>query len=647
MNFFQLGLSFSGFSVPLITELFILIDWGIYSIACAALQGFFEILQVSYELFGSSSSEGWEKAHAIMKRIMALGGVYALFRVGIMMINYLIDPSKLSDAQKTGTKIIKNIFIAAVLLLSSSFIFQKLGEFQRLVFESNLIENIIYGENGENNKKTIKEKAKSFTNKTWQLFFTKIEGKNDAECSKNYALVSQGQAEIRVLIGCHYKYYDYFPIAPFIVGILLIYYFVVYSIELGSRMIKLLVLEILSPIPIIMSIDPSSKNNLNNFVKTYIPIYLQVFLRVITLYMALALCNIVLGELQSSISSGTLLFEINDLSFFLKIIVIIGIFQGAKELPKLVQEALGFKFGSGPGNFTGALKGIVGGTAGFIGGTVAGAVTGGVGGAVAGGLRGGYSGAKDGYHSKNWGDNISKTVSNIGRSGALGKGFHNAGGMMPFIGGSIANKFGAQNRHDKTIDDYKKAMGKADKQISNVNRSAELRERLNSTINDEFTRQYGNLEELMSKDPNVRKWEEAIAINQSNGFYQQDESYREYDLQQLQAAKDKVQQNYENSRQVYFNEQINLANSDRNDLSDDTKNIQRELHRYNSFNEENGISNREISNYGDMSRISNLDADQIVKYEDQIRDLRKQQKDFENSNSVKASKAAAEYKKRK
>ncbi len=643
MNFFQLGLSFSGFSVPLITELFILIDWGIYSIACAALQGFFEILDVSYELFGSSSSEGWKKAHAIMKRIMALGGVYALFRVGIMMINYLIDPSKLSDAQKTGTKIIKNIFIAAVLLLSSSFIFQKLGEFQRLVFESNVIENIIYGENGENNKKTIKEKAKSFTNKTWQLFFTKKEGKNDDECSKNYALVSQGQAEIIVLIGCHYKYYDYFPIAPFIVGILLIYYFVIYSIELGSRMIKLLVLEILSPIPIIMSIDPSSKNNLNNFVKTYIPIYLQVFLRVITLYMALALCNIVLGNLKSSISSGTLLFEINDLSFFLKIIVIIGIFQGAKELPKLVQEALGFKFGSGPGNFTGALKGIVGGTAGFIGGTVAGAVTGGVGGAVAGGLRGVYSGAKDGYHSKNWGDNISKTVSNIGRSGALGKAFHNAGGMMPFIGGSIANKFGAQNRHDKTIDDYKKAMDKADKQISNVNRSAELRERLNSTINDEFVGKYGTLEQVIANDEKLNDLK--IAMNDPSVPYTF-ENVKEN--QQLIADREQqLRSDYNSQKEVYFNEQINLANSDRNDLADDTKNIQRELHRYNSFNEENGISNREISNYGDMSRISKLDANQIVKYEDQIRDLRKQQKDFENSDSVKASKAAAEYKKRK
>ena len=44
MELFNLGLSFSGFSIPLVTELFILIDAGIYGIVAATIRGFYDII---------------------------------------------------------------------------------------------------------------------------------------------------------------------------------------------------------------------------------------------------------------------------------------------------------------------------------------------------------------------------------------------------------------------------------------------------------------------------------------------------------------------------------------------------------------------------------------------------------------------------
>ena len=449
MNLFKIALSFSGFSIPLVTELLILIDAGIYAIVTATIKGFYDILQVSYTIFGESNGEGLQLVSALVQRVMMLSGIYALFKVSLMLINYIIDPSKLKSAEKTGFDIAKNIFIAIVLLATSRFIFQKLGEFQKLVFESNVIENIIYGNDGGDAKDEIigDKNAEKLSNNMWLMFFTaKTGAPANSECSAKYANVSSGEAGILSLIGCHYKYYDYLPVAPFIVGVLLIYYFLIYCIELASRMLKLLILEMISPIPIIMSIDPNQKNKLSNFIKTYIPIYLQIFVRVLTFYGAFAVGSLVIGSAETIAKDST------NVNWFLKILIIIGVFQGMKELPKLIEDALGFKIlgGNSEKTFGGYVRGLLGAGAGIVGGGVAGAVSGGFGGAVAGAVSGGFNAMTGAAGAKNAGAVIKSTVASIGGAGALGNTVSRAGGLFPFIGGSVSNMFGGQKRDAKT-----------------------------------------------------------------------------------------------------------------------------------------------------------------------------------------------------
>lgn len=442
MNLFKIGLAFSGFSIPLVTELFILIDAGIYGIVSATMEGFFDMIKVSYQMFGKSGENGFEIVSALISRIMALCGIYALFRISLMMINYLIDPSKLKQAEKTGIDIAKNAFIAIILLLTSTFIFQKLGELQELVFESNVIEKIVYGNTGEQEHETIKNSSKKFANNMWLLFFTKKETAS-TECINKVSKIADGSATILSAIGCHYKHYDYFPIAPFIVGILLIYYFISYTIELVIRMIKLLVLEIISPIPIILSIDPSQKNRLSKFISAYIPIYLQVFIRVFTFYIAFALAYLILNNAKS-------ILEVQgDLSIFLKVFIVIGIFQGMKELPKLLENAIGLKLDGGRTKpFGQVVSGIVGGTAGLIGGTAAGIISGGgVGGAVLGGLKGLSAGAG----SKNWGQIKKNAVAGVTSASTLGRNIRTADGFAGYMGGMLRSKTGYQQRADNKV----------------------------------------------------------------------------------------------------------------------------------------------------------------------------------------------------
>ena len=640
MNIFQLGLSFSGFSIPLIGELCMLIDWGIYSIAYAALQGFYDILKVSYMMFGASEESGFYIIKALIQRVMVLGGIYALFRVSLILINYIINPDKLKEAQKTGLDIAKNAFIAIILLLSSSFIFEKLGEFQQLVFESNVIERLIYGTDEETE---IKNTAKKFTNNMWLLFFTRksgTEGKG-VECTLDYNNVQQGTGEIITLIGCNYLYYDYFIVAPTIVGILLIYYFVMYSMELASRMLKLLTLEVLSPIAIIMSVDPASKNKLTNFAKTYMVVYLQVFLRVLTFYLAFALCSLVINNTEifmgESASSGALLFELN---WFLKVIVIIGIFQGAKSLPVLIQEALGLKItvGDTAKTFGGYVRGLFGAGTGLVGGTVAGAISGGVSGAIAGGARGIVGGTAAGLTSKNWGQNISSQIANIGKSGTLGKTVKSAGGLFPFMGAGISNAFGGYSRDQKRISSYDKDIESINKSMSDINKAAELRNNLSQTVGTEFDNKFGSLQERLGKDEILGR----IQFTQQQKPVQTYEDKLAVDEAISRRTKE-IEDNYNSEKDAYFRSQISLASSGEAKLDADTLNIKRSLETYNSFIDDKNLSDRKVTNYSDFEKLRNIDNKDLTNYERQVRQSERAKKKYESSPEVKSRKEVHDY----
>lgn len=107
-----------------------------------------------------------------------------------------------------------------------------------------------------------------------------------------------------------------------------------------------------------------------------------------------------LGKLTDTATTG---FISLDATFLVEILLIIACFQAAKELPKLIEEALGTKLGLGDAGkgFKAALMGSVGGTLGLMTGAVAGGISGGLGGIVAGGFSGAWNGATKGAAAKN------------------------------------------------------------------------------------------------------------------------------------------------------------------------------------------------------------------------------------------------------
>lgn len=658
MQIFKLGLSFSGFALKIIEEILIYVDSGLYKFAANALSGFYDVVKLSSNFFGEANSVGMQAIQGLLHRITLLAGIYALFKLSLLMISYMIEPSKIKNAEKAGLDIAKNTFIAIILLGTSSFIFGKLGEFQSLIIEENVIENIVYGVSSESSGPDIGNageendiKSRKFVNNVWLLFLNEKASSTDisSTCQEAYNNVKSGEAEIKALVNCTYKYYSYFPIAPFIIGILLIYYFIMACLEMATRLIKLLVLEVIFPIPVIMSIDPGSKNKLKNFYNAYLPIYLQVFIRIITFYLAFSIASLVLANASELMDLGTG----QEIGLILKIIIIIGVFQGMKELPKLIENAIGVKLNGG-GNakpFGQVVKGIVAGGLGFAGGAVIGGITGGFGGAVAGSISGTRNAWKDA--SANNGKSIKDSVMSASvKGGAWGTKFNNAGGMFNYAGGVVRNMFGGQARDKKTLEGFdkksdgiRKNIGEMQGNMNDINRSAQLRDNLERVMENRFIEKNGSLNEAYANNMAVQRGQaliDAEIAKGDNANWKMVESYTE----SLNQLKENVKAEYETKQQKYYNEQLDLASKGGGANLD--ADIGRAYNQAKSYDQSAGLTDRNVTSMADLQKLREGDMTKIADLENQIRaknaeidDINRQKKEFEGSTKFKAGKAAA------
>lgn len=616
------GFSSLGFAIPILYEIFVLIDSWIYALAAFAMQAFFAIAKLQL------STENINDISYITSRIMLLCGVYALFKLSITLINCIIDPNKIEKSGKSGTKIVQRIVIAVVLLASSKFIFDELFAFQNVVIDSNVIPKIIYGDANYNdeNDGDMALTSKKFVN---SVFVTLFEN-NTAETSPSEAAktaknrVLQGES---ILLLSPYAYdagFHYIPFVTGIVGILLCYYFIAFAFELGTRIIKLFVLQVISPIPIIMSIDPSSKSDkLVNFAKLYGGIYLNVFVRILTVYVAFVALNLV-----TSVFDG--------INWLAKILLIIGVFHAAKELPKLIEDALGIKLGLGDAGkgFGAVLKGTIAGGAGLVGGAIAGGISGGAGGALSGAFSGLTTGVTKGAAAKNAVGVIGASTGAIKGGFGMGARVAGAGGLGAFMVGGVENFFGGKGKDAATISKFDEDIKDTDKAINNIkknmdisNKGNDMRNNIENVMNRNYERTHGTLEDMLSNNSDIQSIQERIANAQND-------TDRSVAMSELANKRNELTNEYNSQKDAYFSSQLNMADPNFNGpIGQDTAELRQLINDYNDYVDKNGLTDRKITDLSSLSK-SKQEYEKVTKaYENDIKKNETKKKNIEKSKS--------------
>lgn len=371
--------------------------------------------------------------HDIYQRVTLILTIIMTFYITFEFIKYVIEPDNMSDKEKGVGKLLYRLIGVVVLIVLVPKIFSLAYDFQDTIIKNDAISKIIlgkenietisYGRNfsaqilsmyyyvekdyymGANSSATceglpceqiVRANISSLANKG-ELPYMRM-GINE----KNEMTTNIGTVKINMI------HFDGFWAT--VIGGLVLWMLLMYCVDLGTRAVQLIYLQVIAPIPIIGFLSPKKDGIFGKWCKQCLTTYLDVFLRLSLLNFILLICN-------SILSSNTFEnFENNGT--FVKICIILGLLLFAKRLPDLLKEL--FPKGS-------AASGNLGLKASDRGlGRLAGAVAGSAAGAIAGGL----SGAVQGFRKRNSVEGKGKRAI-AGLSGAL------KGTVRGTVGGTV------------------------------------------------------------------------------------------------------------------------------------------------------------------------------------------------------------------
>ncbi len=140
----------------------------------------------------------------------------------------------------------------------------------------------------------------------------------------------------------HAKMYAFATNLPFvsaIVGFIFVFVLLDFTIQIAVRAIKLAILRLIAPIPVISYMNPlgSKDNAFNSWVKALTSTYLDLFIRLIIIYFVIYL-------IQDMMVNGIVMNTGSGLVGILSAILIwIGLFIFAQQAPKFIKQILGIK----------------------------------------------------------------------------------------------------------------------------------------------------------------------------------------------------------------------------------------------------------------------------------------------------------------
>ena len=395
----------ASWTITQIRGLFVSINYCVYSLFRWIIQGAFDIANIT---------SNFTLMEEIRSRVYVLLGIFMIFKISISLINYMINPDSMADKEKGAGKLITRIVTSLAFLIILPFLFEKLQTAQEVFLP--VLPKIVLGKN-VTKEEDIGKNADELALATMRAFYRPCD-ECETEVDEIYSLEDmystysdaanreitktvdgEGEKESKKVYDYEFNY-----LFALITGIVMVLILVGITVSIAIRVFKLLILEMLAPIPIISYIDPKSSKNgaFASWAKQVALTFLDIFIKIGLLYM-------VIYFISKLFSNGTdALFDFGDMKKssleykYLKVFIIIGLLMFAKDAPKFIKDALGLKESN-----RGFLEGILGATSGAAAGAVSGAISGrGLAGAATGlmaGASAGYQGGIAGKKSGAWG----------------------------------------------------------------------------------------------------------------------------------------------------------------------------------------------------------------------------------------------------
>ncbi len=383
----------------------------------------YSLLVIIYQIFFNVSSTSILQGDTIKNffgRIQLILGIFILFKLAIGLLNVIINPDQLgSDKSGQGfSQIIMRIIISLIMLVAiiplnipgeikegsyeanlnaNGLLFGTLYEIQDRILEQNILAKLILGssnDSGEVERENLKDAGNQLSSLILKGFIRinlKPDETNEFDSSnwmcpdaeediKAYLADDVTPFAILDMITHHCKadagerfVFTYTTLLAAIIGAVFTIIIIGFTLDIAIRAIKLAVLRLIAPIPIISYIDPKSSKDgaFASWTKAVITTYLDLFLRIAIVYFVVFI-------IQDIITNGIVIDEAGGAVGTISVIFIfLGLLYFAKQAPRFITTSLGIKSaglgGVGTSGALGFLGGLIGG--GGLAGAAAGAAT--------------------------------------------------------------------------------------------------------------------------------------------------------------------------------------------------------------------------------------------------------------------------------
>ena len=367
-----------------LTFIFIdLIDSVAYGILSIAYNIFYAVAQL--DIFGGGQA-GVQLYDGITQRLYMVLSVVMVFVFAYHLIMMIIDPE--GKGKGATSTLVKDTMFSIILLIVLPLVYRYMAVFQYHVLENNTIPAIILGTNptdsdhdpGKNVAMMVLISFFHPNGTTYTTFFDESgnvrgdavdrclgdtaaeDGEEHTKTCEKYtqalinwkanngwvtALTSK-EKKLRHWVGDTMTYQ--FVIST-IAAIAVAWCFFIYSIDIGVRAVKLGVLQLISPVPVILRIFPSTRKSFETWLNHLKKTYLELFIRIAVIFFALEIVKLVpvfisiIFQASGQSTAGTFT------KCLATAILIFGILRFGQDAPSLFKEI----FSTG-GNLFGGIK---------------------------------------------------------------------------------------------------------------------------------------------------------------------------------------------------------------------------------------------------------------------------------------------------
>ena len=357
------------------------------------------------DLFGMSDLSNPDNVITnFSSRVYALLGIFMLFKISFSILQYMVNPDDFSDKGKGFGKMVTNVLISLCLIVAVPYIFSLAFEAQGIILKSNFLGQLILGNtttSGESTSESLKdmnlneEMAEDLQFLVYGSFFS-VDSSVTDKCSSGPVLGTKSMAQnegcLKYLaerfesVGGENKLGDFFaaggadstarrfdafgevvniktednkylfkymPVISTVAGGFVVVMLLSFCIDVAVRIIKLGFLEIIAPIPIISYMDPKQSGKdgmLGRWGSECFKTYLSLFIRLAIIYFAFFVVDLVANQILASSTDQIYLNEqapTGLMAVFVQVMVILGVFMFAKEVPKLLENLIPGMQGAG------------------------------------------------------------------------------------------------------------------------------------------------------------------------------------------------------------------------------------------------------------------------------------------------------------